>query len=95
MNHRSFVPQVLRGMRRAPGRVALVAAIVLGGGLSAHALLSSTELGIVKAVEPPAFEPRRKLLDRCARVRCLDLDPLADEHLQPPRRSSDKAHSSS
>ena len=46
--------------------------------------------GCLDGLEPPAVEPRRKLLDRCARVRCLDLDPLADEHLQPPRRSSER-----
>jgi len=46
--------------------------------------------GRLDGLEPPAFEPRRKLLDRCARMRGLDLDPLADEHLQPPRGASER-----
>jgi hypothetical protein len=35
-------------------------------------------------VEPPAVEPLGQAFDRRARMRRLDLDALADEHLQPP-----------
>jgi hypothetical protein len=40
--------------------------------------------------EAPPVEPRRELLDRCARMRSLDLDPLADEQLQPLGRTSER-----
>src|SRR5438045_4448485 len=46
--------------------------------------------GRLDGLEPPAVEPWRKLLDCCARMRGLDLDPLADEHLQPPRGPSER-----
>jgi hypothetical protein len=46
--------------------------------------------GRLDRLEPSAVEPRRKLLDRRARMRGLDLEPLADEHLQPPGRTSER-----
>ena len=45
--------------------------------------------GRLDRLETPPVEPRRKLLDRCARMRSLDLDPFADEHLQPPGRAGE------
>jgi hypothetical protein len=38
------------------------------------------------AEQPAAVEALDQALDRCARMRRLDFDLLADEHLQPPRR---------
>src|SRR5437764_4212484 len=46
--------------------------------------------GRLDRLEPPAVEPRRKLLDRGARMRGLDLEPLADEDLQPPRGPNER-----
>ena len=39
--------------------------------------------------EPPAVEPRRQLLHGGARVRRLDLELVADEHLQAARCAVD------
>lgn len=44
----------------------------------------------IDGLEPTTVEPRRKLLDGCARMRGLDLDPLADKQLQPPRGPSER-----
>ena len=46
--------------------------------------------GRLDGLEPPTVEPRRKLLDRRARMRRLVLDALADKHLQPPRGPSER-----
>jgi hypothetical protein len=46
--------------------------------------------GRLDRLEAPPVEPWRKLLDRRTRMRGLDLDPLADKHLQPPRGSSER-----
>lgn len=51
---RSLTPSIRRAP--APLRAALVAALVLGGTISAQALLSSSELATVKAVHTPAFD---------------------------------------
>ena len=37
-------------------------------------------------LQPPPVEPLRQPLDRRARMRRLDLHPLADENLEPPSR---------
>ena len=44
--------------------------------------------GRLDAKQPTAVEARGELFDRCARMRRLDLDALADECLQPPRGPS-------
>jgi len=41
----------------------------------------------VDRLEPPAVEQRRELLHGRARMRCLDLELVADERLQPARRA--------
>ena len=41
-------------------------------------------------VEPPAVEALGEPLHRGARMRRLDLDPLADENLQPPGRAMER-----
>ena len=46
--------------------------------------------GRLDRLEPPPVEPWRKLLDRCARMRGLDLDLFADKHLHPPRGPSER-----
>jgi cytochrome c553 len=55
MIHRALIRRVSRRLGRSPLRVALTAMLVLGGALSAHALLSSSELATVKAVHAPAL----------------------------------------
>ena len=41
-------------------------------------------------VEPQAVEALGEPLHRGARMRCLDLDPLADENLQPLGRAVER-----
>src|SRR5207253_1752004 len=41
--------------------------------------------GRLDAEQPTAVQPLHQTLDRRARMRRLDLDSLANEHLQPPR----------